>query len=181
MKKILKMQLIVATVLILATSVSVYGKPLEGDDVLIQLHFKQGPWDTEGVGYNDWGKWHANGAVVDAGNVRDDYQMDPEPGVGMLSHYTMYGKDGELYITVTLGYWTLVYDDPKTPVPDVIKFEGTWQTTGGTGDYSNVDGSGTATQIVHVRVAFRSGEYMLGCKGVSNHVLLEGTFEFLPS
>jgi hypothetical protein len=173
--KLVKMQLIMAIILMSAVTVSVYGVPSESDEILIQLHFKQGPWDSDGIGYNDWGKWHANGAFVDAGKVRDDYQMDPEPGIGMLSQYTMYGKDGELHITVTLAPWTLVYDDPKTPIPDIIKFEGTWEITGGTGEYENVQGSGTATQIVHVRIAFRSGEYMVGCQGVSNQVWLEGS------
>ena len=138
------------------------------DEVRIKLTFKQGPWDSEGVGYND-GRWHANGVITDAGTVHDDYIFDNSDG-SMSSSYTMIGKHGELYIDVELGPFEWIG-------PWTGKFEGTYTITGGTGEYASILGSGEATQIIVYASTMHAGEYMVGAPCISNHVVLEGTIQ----
>ena len=82
------MQLLAIAVLLLGIlTASAVKNP---DDVCFRLNIKQGPWvEDTGRGTND-GRWHANGAFVDAGTVHDEYQMIPDGSkAGMLSYYTM--------------------------------------------------------------------------------------------
>ena len=158
--KFMKIQLL-AIVVILLGAIFVSGEK-NPDEARIKLIFKQGPWDEEGVGYND-GRWQATGAFTDGGLVHDDYLFVD----GMSSHYTMTGRNGELIIDVDL--------DPFEWIgPSTIKFEGEWQVVGGTGDYASVSGSGSATQIIVLAAAMNSGEYMVGGPATSNHVVLDG-------
>ena len=161
--KYLKLQLLLLSFILLSSLPALAVK--EPDAIRAKLIFKQGPWDSEGVGYND-GRWSLTGALTDSGTVHDDYIMD-NIDYSMTSSYTMTGRNGELYITVELG--PLVWTGPWTG-----KFEGTWTITGGTGDYSSVLGSGEATQIIVFASTMHSGEYMVGAPCVSNHVVLEG-------
>jgi hypothetical protein len=133
----------------------------------VKLIFEQGPWDSEGVGYND-GRWSLTGALTDGGIVHDDYVFHPDNS--MSSSYTMEGRHGELHINVELG--PVVWVGPWTG-----KFEGTWSISGGTGDYASVSGSGDATQIIVFASTMHSGEFMVGAPCISNHVVLKGTIQ----
>ena len=160
--KILKIQLIVI-LLVLFGTIFVSGAK-NPDTVMVKCIFKQGPWDAEGVGYND-GRWSLTGALTDGGIVHDDYDMGDD--FSMVSSYTLTGRNGDLYIEVVLG--PLEWIGPWTG-----KFEGTWSITGGTGDYATVSGSGDATQIIVFASTMHSGEYMVGAPCISNHVVLTG-------
>ena len=173
----MKIQLLAIAVLLLGTlTVSGIKEP---DEVCIKLNFKQGPWEEpSGDGDND-GRWQATGTFVDGGTVHDAYQMqyDPYPTmVGMNSYYTMTGRKGDLYIEVELVSYDWVN-------PWKIQFEGSWTIVGGTGAYDGATGGGDATQIIVFAAAVNSAHWIPGVGGpaMSNHVLLEGTFEFLPA
>jgi hypothetical protein len=163
--KYMKIQILAIVVILLGT-LSAYAR--ETHEIHIKLIFKQGPWDNEGYGTND-GRWQATDAFVDSGTVHDDYQMLYEltPNAGMQSYCTMMGKNGLINIRVELGSFTWIN-------PWTIKFEGTWEVVGGTGDYLTASGSGDATQIIVLSAAMNSGEYMVGGPAKSNHVTLVG-------
>ena len=158
------MQLLTIVVILLGAGIVSGAK--NPDEVLFKCIFKQGPWDDEGLGYND-GRWQVTGAITDGGVVHDDYLFVD----GMISHYTMTGRQGDLYIDVELAPFEWIG-------PSTVMFEGAWEIAGGTGAYAGASGSGAATQIIVLAAAMHSGEYMVGGPAVSNHVVLEGEFHF---
>lgn len=164
--RLLKAQILAITVILLGT-VFVSGVK-DPDAVRFKCIFKQGPWDADGVGYND-GRWQVTGAFTDGGLAHDDYDMDYDD-FSMVSSYTLTGRNGDLYIEVLLG--PLEWTGPWTG-----EWTGTWSITGGTGDYASVSGSGDATQIIVFASTMHSGEFMVGAPCVSNHVVLEGILD----